>query len=153
MSTMIAIAGELENIINQHFQALKAIPENDFVFKPSPAKWSKKEIMGHLIDSAQNNIRRLIVSQYEDEPNIIYNQDKWVTISAYQQWDSHSLINLWSLLNQQFCIILKNIPGEMYQRQCLTQSLHSIEWLAKDYLTHFQHHLHVVLDLEPVAYP
>jgi hypothetical protein len=41
----------------------------------------------------------------------------------------------------------------MCQRTCQTESLHSIKWLAKDYITYMKHHLHQVLDLTPVAYP
>ena len=149
---MQTIALDLETIIDRHLPALKAIPESEYTFKPSPEKWSKKEILGHLIDSAQSNIRRFILAQYEDEPKIIYNQDKWVAIANYQQWDIADLINLWYLLNRQISIILKNTPSEMYQRKCLTQSMHTIEWLAKDYIKHLLHHLHVVLNLEPVAY-
>lgn len=121
--------------------------------KPSPVKWSKKEIIGHLIDSAHSNARRFVVAQYEDNPEIIYNQDKWVAICNYQQWDSLSLIRLWCLLNWQICEILKNMPAEAAQRSCMTQELHTLEWLANDYIKHLKHHLHQVLGLEPVSYP
>ena len=120
---------------------------------PSPSKWSKKEIVGHMIDSAQNNIRRFIVAQYEENPNIVYNQDKWVAIANYQQWDTASLINLWYLLNKHIVVILKNMPAEMAQRKCQTGDLHSLEWIAQDYIKHLLHHVHQVLELKPVAYP
>src|SRR6266496_1515813 len=104
---------QLRQIIGEHLPALKNIPEEDLSFKEHPGKWSKKEILGHLIDSAQNNIRRFIVAQYEDKPKIVYNQDKWVTISNYQQYDSADLVNLWSLLNKHLCQVLKNMSPEM----------------------------------------
>jgi hypothetical protein len=75
---MQSIASELEGIIDQHAAALHAIPQNELLFKSSPVRWSKKEIIGHMVDSAQNNIRRFIVAQYEEIPVIVYNQDKWV---------------------------------------------------------------------------
>jgi hypothetical protein len=74
---MKPIAEELNTIINKYRSSFQSIDEDEFNFKPSPVKWSKKEILGHLIDSAQNNIRRFIVAQYEDKPKIVYNQDKW----------------------------------------------------------------------------
>jgi len=150
---MQSIALQLESIINQHMPALKAIPESEMMDKPSPSKWSKKEILGHTIDSAQNNIRRFIVAQYEENPSIRYNQDEWVAIVDYQHYDLSDLINLWYLLNKHISIILKNIPSEMAQRKCQTEDLHTLEWLAQDYLKHLMHHLHQVLELEPVAYP
>lgn len=150
---MQSIAKELEAIIRQHLPLLKSLDESISTHKISPSKWSKKEIIGHLIDSAQCNIRRFVLAQYEENPTINYNQDKSVTISGYQQWNSSDLIDLWHLLNRQICEILKNTSSEMAKRKCRTQELHTIEWLAHDYIKHLKHHLHQALDLEPVAYP
>lgn len=150
---MESIATSLESIILEHLPALYAIPESEMVYKASPAKWSKKEILGHLADSAQNNIRRFIVAQYEENPKIIYNQDKWVAILNYQEYDLSNLINIWYLLNKHIVTILKNMPDEMKYRKCQTEASHTLEWLAEDYTKHLRHHLHQVLNLEPVAYP
>ena len=150
---MKLIADELQKITDECTPALKKISREKFDLKKSPGKWSKKEILGHLIDSAQNNIRRFIVAQYEDRPKITYNQDKWVSIAGYQQWNSNDLIDLWNLLNRQICEILKNTSPGMAQRQCMTEGLHTIEWLAQDYIKHLKHHMHQVLELEPVAHP
>lgn len=150
---MKSTAAELENIINYHLLNLKDITEEEYSLKPSPAKWSKKEILGHLIDSAQSNIRRFVVAQYEENPFINYNQDKWVSIANYQHWDTHDIINLWYLLNKQVCYILNNTSENMYTRTSQTDASHTIEWLAADYVKHLRHHLHVILNLELVAYP
>ena len=53
---MKTIISKLETIIDGYFPQLKGISEAEFISKPTPSKWSKKEILGHLIDSAQNNI-------------------------------------------------------------------------------------------------
>ena len=65
---------QLQSIIDNYTPQLQRLPEDAWPAKPNPAKWSKKEILGHLIDSAQNNIRRFIVAQYEDNPKITYAQ-------------------------------------------------------------------------------
>jgi hypothetical protein len=150
---MQSIALHLESIIDQHLAALQSVPGSEMVYKPSPSKWSKKEILGHMVDSAQNNIRRFVVAQYEENPKIVYNQDKWVTIANYQHYDSADLISLWYLLNKHIVVILKNLRPEMAQRKSQTDESHTIEWLAQDYIKHLLHHLHQVLELEPVAYP
>ena len=149
---MKPIADELEKIIDESLPALNDISQEKFSKKENPGKWSKKEILGHLIDSAQNNIRRFIVAQYEDRPKITYNQDKWVTISNYQSYPTNDLIKLWELMNRHICYILRNTSEEMSQRESQTEAMHSIEWLAADYNKHLLHHLHQVLDLEPVSY-
>ncbi|MBL7739448.1 MAG: DinB family protein [Chitinophagaceae bacterium] len=150
---MHSIAQTLDTVIDEYWPLLQKIPGDKLLYKPSALKWSKKEIIGHLVDSAQNNIRRFIVAQYEDSPHIVYKQDNWVAVSGYQQYDMQELLNLWRSLNKHMVIVLKNIPPGIASRTCLTESLHSIEWLAEDYIRHLKHHLHQVLDLEPVAYP
>ena len=150
---MKAIADELNTIIDEYLPSLRAVAENDYNFKSSPVKWSKKEILGHLVDSAQNNIRRFLVAQYEDKPKIVYNQDTWVALTNYQDYDLPDLVELWRLLNKHICRILKNMKPEMADRESQTQDVHSLRWLAEDYIKHLKHHLHQVLDLEPVPYP
>jgi hypothetical protein len=146
------IAEQMEVWVEEQFGALAALPENVMLPRPAPGKWSKKEILGHLIDSAQNNIRRFIVAQYENSPHIVYKQVEWVNLNAYQEAETKQLIQLWYLLNKQLCRILRVIPEKNYQNTCLTQESHSLEWLAEDYFKHLKHHLHVVLELEPVEY-
>jgi hypothetical protein len=150
---MESIVSELTAVFEKHLSALRSITADEFNFKPSPSKWSKKEILGHLTDSAQNNIRRFIVAQYEEKPKITYNQDKWVAIADYQHYNLPDLIQLWWLLNKHICHVLKNMPAEMAERESQTEKLHTIKWLAQDYIKHLKHHLHQILNLEPVPYP
>lgn len=144
---------QLERILTGYLPQLQQRDEADFSFKPSPEKWSGKELLGHLIDSAQSNIRRFIVAQYEDTPFIVYDQNKWVNISNYQQYNLKDLIKLWELINRHVIIILKNLPPGGENKEVKTQAIHSVEWLAADYNKHLLHHLHQILNLEPVPYP
>ena len=150
---MQSVVFELDAIIEQHVPSLLALSKDKLTYKPSPTKWTKQEILGHMVDSAQNNIRRFIVAQHEELPLIVYNQDKWVDAVNYQQYDSKDLIQLWRLLNKHIIAVLKNLTPALAERQCQTGGPHTIEWLAEDYVKHLRHHLHQVLDLEPVAYP
>ena len=150
---MIPVATEIETSINTYLPQFDSVSEDQFSLKPLPTKWSKKELIGHLIDSAQSNLRGFVVAQYEESPTINYNQDKWVGINNYQAWDVKDLVQLWQLLNRQIVFVLKNISAEMSQRICITGASYTIEWLAQDYLKHLKHHLHQVLNLEPFAYP
>ncbi|MBL0356052.1 MAG: DinB family protein [Chitinophagaceae bacterium] len=149
---MEQIISHLQSIIQEYAPRLEKLNEEMFSLKPLPGKWSKKEMLGHLIDSAQNNIRRFVVAQYEDDPQIVYAQDFWVTAAGYQKYLLSDLVQLWVLINKHICIVLKNIPAGSEQRTCVTKEKHTIEWLAADYNQHLLHHLHQVLDLEPVEY-
>ena len=145
----------LEEIIQDYSARLHLLQESEISIKPSPHKWSKKEILGHLIDSAQNNLRRFIVAQYEDVPTIIYQQDFWVKMGDYANAPAKDLVTLWQLLNAQICRVLKNISETAAAKLCRTDDPepHSIAWLAQDYIRHLLHHLHQILKLEPVSYP
>lgn len=150
---MKVIASELNTIIETHLPSLRSVRDVEFNLKLSPLKWSRKEILGHLVDSAQNNIRRFIVAQYEERPKIVYNQDKWVAITNYQEYPLTDLIDLWYQVNKHLCHVLTSMPVEMIKQQVQTEDLHDLQWLAGDYIKHLLHHLHQVLDLEPIPYP
>jgi hypothetical protein len=145
----------LEEIILDYGARMAALQDSEISIRHSPAKWTRKEILGHLIDSAQNNLRRFIVAQYEQVPAITYQQDFWVRIADYAHTPAKDLLSLWKLLNEQICRILKNTSDEDATKLCMTDDPepHSIATLAQDYIKHLLHHLHQILQLEPVPYP
>ena len=79
---------KLTAIVAEYPDRFLRIPETKFSFKPSPQKWSKKEILGHLIDSATNNHHRFVRVQFEDKPAIYYDQDMWVYYNYYNELSS-----------------------------------------------------------------
>jgi hypothetical protein len=128
-------------------QLLSKIDESTFSIKPEPNKWSKKEIIGHLIDSATNNHHRLVRSQFEDVPTISYDQNEWNKHNYYQQIDGKQIISFWTAYNLQLLELIKLMPKEMLGRDCRTGDAKvSLEVLIQDYLIHLEHHLHQVVD-------
>lgn len=145
---------QLQTIIEQYTPKLQQLTEASLNIKPAPGKWSKKEQIGHLVDSAQNNIRRFIEAQYQEQPPVIvYNQDEWVKLTDYENYNSTDLIQLWILLNFHICIILRKMPEDKYNNLCFRRESHTIKWLAADYNKHLLYHLHRILEMEPVPYP
>ena len=82
-------------------------------------------------------------------------QDDWVAIAGYQDYDTKDLIEFWRSINNHASVILLRISKEAAQRKCDTNDPEprTIEWLAVDYIKHLLHHLHQILNLEPIAYP
>ena len=148
---MTTIASELESTLSNYLRSLQKLDETNAAIKISSTKWSKKEILGHLVDSAQNNLRRFIVAQYEENPKIVYSQDDWVRINNYQNSNLQELVQLWDLINRRIVAVLKNTRNG--ERICDTGELHSIQWLASDYIKHMKHHLHQILEMQAVPYP
>jgi hypothetical protein len=153
---MKEIPAQLSVMIDDFEKQFLKINSEKFSEKPLPEKWSKKEELGHLIDSAHNNLRRFIVTQYEILPNISYNQEMWVKASDYQNQQPENLIALWKLLNKQIVVVLQNCPPKKSELLCETGKMfsdkRSIKWLAEDYIKHLQHHLHHILGLEEIPY-
>src|SRR5215831_7358833 len=90
---------------------LKAIPEQDFSNKPSPKKWSKKEILGHLIDSAANNHQRFVRGQFAPHTELpTYQQEQWVATQSYTTESWPDLVNLWLLYNRHLLHLLRHMP-------------------------------------------
>jgi hypothetical protein len=146
---MESVVQELNTLINDFTAKLRAMEAADFETRPQPHKWSKKEVIGHLVDSAQNNLRRFIVSTYAvTPPNIVYDQDVWVRLNGYQSMLPDQVVTLWSLVNQQILAVLQQLPPDDYSKACDTgkdkQQLHSLLWLAEDYVKHMKHHLNQV---------
>ena len=139
----------LSTLIHQTAAKFSAITEEQWSHKSSPSIWSKKEILGHLIDSAMNNLRRFVVTQYQQNDKIYYWQDEWVAFQEYQHAPTEEVIELWKLLNLQICRTIDNMPSEKLEYTCDTgktaEQLHTLEFLIDDYIVHMQHHLKDIL--------
>ncbi|NYV68979.1 DinB family protein [Bacillus sp. Gen3] len=139
---------DIINAINYWMQTLPkeydSMAETEISNRPLPNKWSKKEILGHLCDSALNNINRFIKIQYEEQPFVIqsYKQDQWVILQNYQERPLEEIVNLFLSLNEQIINIISNIPKERLSYLCdIGNKQETLEWLVKDYLNHMEHHI------------
>ncbi|MDQ0784382.1 hypothetical protein QF044_004236 [Chryseobacterium sp. W4I1] len=108
----------------------------------------KKEILGHLCDSALTNIRRFVVTQYKENDNIVYDQDFWVKAQNYQNIPVSEIISLWKSLNFQIVYTVENIPDEALKRTCDTTKTvpqaFTLEYIIQDYIDHLHYHLKAI---------
>lgn len=149
----------LFNIINKIESHLKIIPvklknfsASELSFKSLPDKWSKKEILGHLCDSAINNLSRFVRAQFETEPIKLsgYEQNEWVIANHYQEMDIAEILDYWISLNQRIIFIISKIPDDRLSVVCELDNIafrtpgadKTLFWLIEDYLVHMEHHLH-----------
>jgi hypothetical protein len=127
---------------------LLKIDETEFSRKPSPEKWSKKEILGHLIDSTSTNHQRFVRVQFEDVPLIKYDQDNWTKHSYHQQIEGKKVIAFWAEHNKYLAEILKNIPENLLSRQCNwgTETPVTLDFVINDYVRHMEYHLRQIVN-------
>lgn len=145
--TMISVTERLQYLCDTLPALIKQIPEQEFSQKPATNKWSRKEILGHLIDSAANNHQRFVRVQFEDTPFIVYDQDNWNINSRYQSMDSAHVIAFWEAYNRHLIEVIKRIPEENYLRTCKTNEPEPVTllWLVKDYVKHLEYHLRQIV--------
>ena len=141
---MKEIAKKLEAVIDGAAHKLFDITESESEVRPAPGKWSKKEIIGHLIDSASNNHQRFVRAQ--ESPSLSlpgYKQDFWVERQGYQSEPWKTLVALWTTYNTHLAHLISNIPENCSNHLCSIDGSEpvTLKWLAEDYVRHAEHHL------------
>jgi len=123
---------------------LAELDEADVARKPAADRWSKKEILGHLIDSAGNNHQRFVRAQRVPLLNSpTYEQEFWVSAQAYATEPWPDLVNLWLLLNRHLLHIVKAMPDDVLGHQLVIggRPAVTLEYVVADYLRHVDNHV------------
>jgi DinB family protein len=139
---------------------LLEIPEAQSQVSRREGKWSPKEIIGHLIDSAANNHQRFVRGQFGDD--LVYSgyrQEEWVKVQRYNAEPWLQLVQLWKLYNLHLAHVISAIPKEKLTSLRRKHNLDEIAWqtvdkespttldyFVRDYLVHMKHHLGQIFD-------
>lgn len=150
---------ELRTVVERATPALLAIPEEAGARRPAPGKWSAREVVGHLIDSASHNHQRFVRARFQDDlvfPG--YEQDVWVAAQDYQNAPWAELVGLWSHFNRHVARVIAATPETLRLRVHHRHNLDDIAWqtvardepttldyLMNDYVGHLKHHLTQIL--------
>jgi hypothetical protein len=138
---------------------LLEISEERSAVPRSEGKWSPKEIIGHLIDSAANNHQRFVRAQFSDELVFAgYEQEEWVRVQNYQGESWRELVQLWKLYNQHIAHLMSVMPDGPRTKLRSKHNLHQIasdtlreddpvtlDWFMRDYVDHMKKHLGQIL--------
>jgi hypothetical protein len=106
--------------------------------------WSRKQVLGHLIDSASNNHQRFVrAAQQESLEFPAYDQAGNVRVQAPQEAEWALLITLWAAYNRYLAHIVLRLPDTKLDTVCRIGSGKpvTLRFIAEDYLVHLQHHL------------
>ena len=139
--------------------ALRKISDAAAGIPLGPGKWSPKETLGHLIDSASVNHERFLRAVQSDDlvmPG--YDQDAWVAVQQYGSVAWRDLVDLWLRWNLHVHHVLSNMPHEQRFRARDRHSLDviafrevspdkptTLDYLMGDYVVHLEHHLTQIL--------
>jgi len=136
----------------QHFRAeldiihtaLVALPQGLADTPWRDGGWTRKQIVGHLLDSATNNRQRFVRASTDGEftgPN--YSQDGWVAAHGYAAQPWETLLNWWEVEHEILAAVVDCIPEERLDASCTVgdDAPVTLRFLIEDYLTHQHWHL------------
>ena len=154
-----AFLDDFRRTVDRAAERLLAFSDADAGRSPAPGKWSKKEIIGHLIDSAANNHARFVRAQLQDELVFLgYDQDAWVRLQRYQDRSWTDLVRLWQAYNYHIALVMASADPHAVMRPRLSHNLHELAWqpvppteaatldyFMRDYVAHLEHHVRQAL--------
>lgn len=139
-----SIAQALIANVDRAVPILRGMSESRAREPRAAGKWSPKQVIGHLIDSAANNHQRFVRAQQEDALTFPgYEQNHWVTSQGYQDADWPPLVALWTHLNLHLADVIARIPPSKYSVPCAIggDAAVPLEALVVGYRNHLHHHM------------
>jgi hypothetical protein len=144
--TFSTVANELTQAVDTALPKLRVISERDAETPRAPGtpeKWSPKQVIGHLIDSAANNHQRFVRAQEGPLAFPRYAQNHWVDCQHYQDRPWADLIAFWEAYNRHLAHVLRHMSDDRQGVACTVESNEPVTlgFLASDYVVHLRHHL------------
>ena len=151
---MTQTAERLARILATTPLRLADISGDDASHSSASGHWSKKQILGHLIDSAANNHQRIVRAQLEENPAMPgYEQNRWAAVHAYSRREWKELIKVWQALNRQLLAAAEAVPADGWSRTLTVAGSAplTLEFVFEDYLAHMLHHLrHIGIEVNDI---
>jgi galactose-1-phosphate uridylyltransferase len=142
-------AQHLLETLDKALPLLNQISAAEARIKPGSEKWSKQEILGHLIDSASNNQHKFMLTMQTDShvEFVGYAQNFWVEAQGYESANWLSLLALWEHFNRHLAhIIQKNTTEKLENTISIDESKpFTFGFIMADYVEHLKHHLKQIL--------
>lgn len=141
-------AEKLRQILNLVTPLMRNISDSAAAEKPAPDKWSQKEILGHLIDSAGNNHQKFVRTMAQNHFDFVgYEQNHWVESQNYAGANWGDLVGLWLIYNLHLAHIIENVPHKLLSNTISIDGSgpFTLEFIMNDYGEHLKHHLKQII--------
>jgi hypothetical protein len=145
---MQALSSALLTTIYRAEKYLQGITEEESGRPVLPGGWSRRQVLGHLIDSASNNHQRFVRAALEGSLTFPgYEQASWSRIQFTQDELWAALVTLWASYNRHLAHVIAHLPDDKLDASCIIGDHEpvTLRFLAEDYLRHLSHHLEQIL--------
>ena len=149
-----SVAEELAGLIRTAEPVLRSLTEETVSRRSAPDRWTIKEVVGHLIDSAANNHQRFVRAQGTTElvfPK--YDQNDWVRLQRYGEVKWAPLLDLGSAYTPHLCHVIRCVNLGALEVRCLIGPYEpvTLRFLIEDYVVHLRHHLRKIAERPEVG--
>lgn len=138
------LGSALSRVIDEAEPRLRAVNESESHAPVLAGGWSRKQVIGHLIDSASNNHQRFVRAMVQGALEFPrYDQEGNVRVQAVQEADWGLLVSLFASYNRYLAHVIARIPEDRLRTVCRIGDGEPVTlgFLAEDYLVHLKHHL------------
>ncbi len=146
---MTDVTLKLDRLLKTGFDYVSKSSDLNMQQRQAPTKWSKKEILGHLIDSAINNLQRFTEIQFESKPYKIrsYDQNGLVKANNYHNASPQEIAGFWLALNSRILELIRQQTENTinYKIEMDNGVISDLRFLITDYVDHLEHHLNQIL--------
>ena len=128
--------------------SLLAVPEDVATLPWREGGWTRRQVLGHMIDSAANNHQRFVRASLDGSyVGPFYAQEGWVAAHGYDEMSWAALLRWWETYHEILKTVVDRIPEEKLEAECRVGDNEpvSLRFLIEDYIAHQQHHLRQIL--------
>lgn len=149
------IINEIQSLTEAWEPRLASLPSVTIMQHRNRQNRTIKQILGHLVDSASNNIHRIVHLQYRQSPLSFPNyatngnNDRWIAIQDYQNEDWTNLVRLWKYTNLHLCHVITNVDHARLENEWMSgpDSMITLQEMIRDYPLHLRLHLSEIEEL------
>ncbi len=125
-------------------RSIDGLSEHELEFRPSPGKWTIREIVLHLCDSEIVGAYRIRCIMGEDDAQLIaYDQDKWAARLNYGKRNLSNAVELFRMLRKSTAELFVDMDDSIWTRSAThtERGRVTLADMVKLYADHCENHV------------